>query len=139
LAFTLLYGAGLRLRERLQLRVKDVDFARSQLVVRQGKGRKDRVTALPSSVVPRLGEHLKTVERLHAADLDAGLGRVVLPHALALKYPNLALTWPWQFVFPAARITRDPRWGPPNRYHLHESAFSVRSPPPSAPPASRSA
>jgi integron integrase len=123
LVVSLLYGAGLRLLEGLELRIKDIDFQRHQVIVRQGKGRKDRVTTLPSSVAPRLREHLAEVERLHAADLASGYGRVVLPHALAVKYPNAAITWAWQFAFPAARICRDPRWGPPSRYHLHESAI----------------
>jgi integron integrase len=123
LVVSLLYGAGLRLLECLQLRVKDLDFKAHQVTVRQGKGRKDRVTMLPASVAPRLRAHLLTVERLHDADLSAGLGRVALPDALAVKYPNAAFTWPWQFVFPAARVTRAARWGPPSRYHLHESAI----------------
>lgn len=118
----LLYGSGLRLEECLQLRVKDVDFDRHQIIVRRGKGQKDRTTMLPVAVVEPLQRHLGEVRRLHAADLQAGGGRVVLPDALARKYPNAAKEWGWQFVFPASRICKDPRWGPPSRFHLHESA-----------------
>ncbi len=107
--------------ECLELRVKDIDFESRQLTVRQGKGRKDRVTMLPLSTVPLLSEHLNTVRMLHQADLQRGLGRVVLPHSLALKYPNADQSWAWQFVFPAGRVCRDPRWGDPTRFHLHES------------------
>ena len=119
---TLLYGAGLRLDECLALRVKDVDFDRRQITVRRDKGQKDRTTMLPGAVVERLRAHLAEVQRLHAADVAHGFGRVVLPDALDRKYPRAALEWGWQFVFPAARVCRDPRWGPPSRFHLHESA-----------------
>jgi integron integrase len=118
----LLYGAGLRLRECLELRVKDVDFDRGQIVVRQGKGQKDRVTPLPAASTALLRAHLETVRQQHRRDLASGLGRVVLPFALERKYPNAGKEWGWQFVFPAARICRDPRFGAPSRYHLHESA-----------------
>jgi integron integrase len=117
----LLYGAGLRLDECLALRVKDVDFDRREILVRRGKGQKDRVTVLPGAVVAGLKEHLQAVKRLHERDLAAGFGRVVLPFALERKYPQAAAAWGWQFVFPAGRICRDPRWGPPSRYHVHES------------------
>ena len=118
----LLYGAGLRLQETLELRVKDLDFDRHQIVVRRGKGQKDRRTMLPDSVKARLTAHLGDVRRQHQRDLSEGLGHVILPAALDRKYPNAATDWAWQFVFPAARICRDPRWGPPSRFHLHESA-----------------
>jgi integron integrase len=123
LVASLLYGSGLRLLEALSLRVKDLDIERLEITVRQGKGRKDRVTMLPASTVPGLRQHLEQVRRLHDADLAAGLGRVMLPDALAAKYPHAARSWPWQFVFPAARVCRDPRWGPPSRFHLHESVI----------------
>ena len=123
LVAALLYGAGLRLLECLELRVKDVDYEQMQITIRQGKGRKDRMTMLPSFVSPNLSEHLARVRRIHDADLKAGFGRVVLPNALAVKYPGAATSWPWQFVFPASRICRDPRWGPPTRFHLHETAI----------------
>ena len=119
----LLYGAGLRLQECLELRVKDLDFDRHEIVVRRGKGQKDRRTMLPASVESRLAEHLEQVRRRHQRDLSDGLGRVVLPAALDRKYPNAATEWSWQFVFPAARICRDPRFGPPSRYHVHESVI----------------
>lgn len=121
LVAALLYGSGLRLLEALSLRVKDLDFERVEITVRQGKGRKDRVTMLPASTVPDLRRHLDQVRRVHEADLARGLGRVTLPDALDAKYPNAGRSWPWQFVFPAARVCRDPRWGPPSRFHLHES------------------
>jgi integron integrase len=118
----LLYGAGLRLEECLTLRVKDIDFDRHQITVRRGKGHKDRTTMLPAAVIDPLCKHLADVRRLHASDLENGVGRVVLPDALERKYPHAATEWGWQFVFPARRICRDPRWGPPSRFHLHESA-----------------
>jgi integron integrase len=107
----LLYGAGLRLQECLELRVKDIDFDQHQIVVRRGKGQKDRVTILPAAVEERLRTHLREVKARHERDLAIGYG----------KYPNAATEWGWQFVFPAGRICRDPRFGPPSRYHLHES------------------
>ena len=121
LVVMLLYGAGLRLEECLELRVKDVDFDRCQITVRQGKGRKDRVSVLPAAARGPLHEHLADVRRLHEADLAHGFGRVVLPFAIDRKYPHAAAEWRWQFVFPAGRICRDVRFGPPSRYHLHES------------------
>jgi integron integrase len=118
----LLYGAGLRLQECLELRVKDLDFERHEITVRRGKGQKDRRVMLPNAVRERLEQHLVEVRRLHHADLGAGLGRVVLPGALDRKYPAASTDWSWQFVFPAGRICRDERFGPPSRFHLHESA-----------------
>ena len=117
----LLYGAGLRLQECLELRVKDIDRERRQIVIRRGKGQKDRPTVLPTAVVEPLARHLESVKRQHEADLARGLGRVVLPFALDRKYPNAPTEWAWQFVFPASRVCTDPRWGPPTRFHLHES------------------
>jgi integron integrase len=117
-----LYGAGLRLEECLKLRVKDIDFDRNQITVSCGKGQKDRATMLPSAVVESLRKHLANVRRVHDGDLKDGFGRVVLPDALERKYPSAATDWGWQFVFPASRICRDPRWGPPSRFHLHQSA-----------------
>jgi integron integrase len=119
----LLYGSGLRLQEGLELRVKDLDFARREIVVRRGKGEKDRRTMLPAAVEPRLQAHLEQVRAQHTRDVAVGCGRVVLPYALDRKYPNAATDWNWQFVFPAARICRDPRWGLPSRYHVHESVI----------------
>ncbi len=117
----LLYGSGLRLMEGLRLRVKDIDFTRNEILVRDGKGEKDRVTMLALAVKEPLLRHLDGVRRLHQRDLKAGFGRVQLPHALARKYPTAGREWGWQWVFPAARICTDPRFGPPQRYHLHES------------------
>jgi integron integrase len=105
----LLYGAGLRLLEALRLHVKDVDFAQNQIMVRDGKGQKDRVTMLPASAKDLLREHLKQVERLHQQDLRQGFGRVYLPDALGRKYPNADWEWAWQYVFPAASVSLDPR------------------------------
>ena len=117
----LLYGSGLRLMECLRLRVKDLTFSRGEVMVREGKGEKDRVTMLPSAVVPRLSAHLERVRKLHAADLAAGFGRVALPDALARKYPQADREWGWQWVFPASTISTDPRTGERRRHHLHES------------------
>ena len=120
---SLLYSAGLRLLEALTLRVKDIDLERRELTIRQGKGRKDRRTMLPEAARERLLGHLATVRRQHETDLAQGFGCVVLPDGLSRKYPNAPREWPWQFVFPAARICRDPRWGGPTRFHLHESVI----------------
>ncbi len=119
----LLYGAGLRLRECLRLRVKDIDFSRHEIVVREGKGAKDRVTVLPATVAGPLAAHLEHVRRLHERDLAAGFGRVQLPDALAAKYPNANRDWGWQWVFPASKICRDARFGEPQRFHIHESVL----------------
>lgn len=121
LIVALLYGAGLRLQECLELRVKDLDVDRHEISVRRGKGQKDRRTMLPTGIDDRLRTHLLEVKRQHERDLAAGFGRVVLPYTLERKYPNAPTAWGWQFVFPAARLCRDPRWGPPSRFHLHES------------------
>ncbi|MGQ0735068.1 MAG: integron integrase [Acidobacteriota bacterium] len=121
LVVVLLYGSGLRLEECLELRVKDLDFDRQQIIVRQGKGQKDRATMLPAAAREGLTEHLARVRRIHDADLVRGFGRVVMPFALDRKCPTAAAEWPWQFVFPAARICRNPRHGSPSRFHLHES------------------
>jgi integron integrase len=121
LIVALLYGAGLRLQDGVELRVKDVDFDLDQIVVRRGKGQKDRRTMLPALVKERLRAHLAAVKPQHERDLAEGVGRAVLPFALDRKYPAASTEWKWQFVFPAARICRDRRWGPPSRFHLHES------------------
>jgi integrase len=104
------------------LRVKDVDFDRREIMVRRSKGQKDRRVMLPDAIRERLQAHLAEVRRTHERDLAAGFGRVVLPDALERKFPNAPREWRWQFVFPAARICRDARFGPPTRFHLHESA-----------------
>lgn len=119
----LLYGAGLRLLECAHLRVKDVDFARNQLVVRSGKGDKDRVTMLPAVVKADLTRHLEAVKQQHEMDLRYGAGWVELPSALARKYPNAGREWPWQWVFPATRIYVERATGQRRRHHLHESVL----------------
>jgi integron integrase len=116
-------GAGLRLKECLQLRVQEVEFRRNEILERNGKGQKDRITMLPSAVQAPLAAHLERVQRQHSRDLQAGFGRVQLPEALARKYPRADREWGWQWVFPAARICRDPRFGSPQRYHIHESVL----------------
>lgn len=118
----LLYGGGLRLSECLDLRVKDLDLERGQVVVRRGKGGKDRVTTLPASLRPALEEHLRRVRRVFDADRRRGVGGVALPDNLGRKYPNASREWGWQFLFPAGRVCHDPRWGGPTRFHLHPSA-----------------
>jgi integron integrase len=117
----LLYGSGLRLLECCRLRVKDLDFAAHQIIVRSGKGDRDRVTLLPPAVVPALERHLGWVRALHARDLRAGAGWVELPYALGRKYPNAGREFPWQWVFPATRIYREPEIGQRRRHHLHET------------------
>jgi integron integrase len=119
----LLYGSGLRLLEALRLRVKDLDFAQHQIVVRDGKGFKDRVTILPEILIEPLQEHLKRVKIIHERDLAQGYGRVYLPLALARKYPNADREWIWQYVFPAATLSKDPRTGAIRRHHIHESSL----------------
>lgn len=118
----LLYGSGLRLLEALRLRVKDIDFEYSQIVVRDGKGRKDRVTILPDTVAAALQTHLRTVRAAHNWALQRGYGGVELPEALAQKYPAAPTDWGWQYVFPAARPSRDPHSGTYRRHHLHETS-----------------
>jgi integrase len=104
----LLFGAGLRLMECLRLRLKDVDFGNHQIVVRDGKGEKDRVTVLPESLIQILQIHISDVKALHQKDLMDGYGEVSLPYALARKYPHAAKEWPWQYIFPAPQRSRDP-------------------------------
>jgi len=118
----LLYGSGLRLMECLRLRVKDVDFAQRQIIVRDGKGMKDRVTMLPDSVVTPLQERLQRVKRLHEQDLAKGYGSVYLPFALERKYPNANREWIWQYVFPSSRLSKDPRTSILRRHHVSESS-----------------
>lgn len=116
---SLLYGAGLRQRECLGLRVKDVDFAYRQVLVRSGKGGKDRVTMLPEGAVQPLQAHLGRVHVLHRKDLAEGHGEVSLPHALARKYPRAGREWGWQFVFPSGKRSVDPEDGVIRRHHIY--------------------
>jgi integron integrase len=120
---SLLYGAGLRLSECARLRVKDVDFARCEITVRNGKGRKDRLTLLPASMKRQLAEHIKRIRLQHELDLRRGRGRVTLPNALERKYPKASREWGWQWVFPATRFYRDSETGEHRRHHLHESVL----------------
>lgn len=123
LAAGLLYGSGLRLMECLRLRVKDVDFGQNHLVVRDGKGQKDRVTLLPANLQETLRDQIRRALELHASDLADGFGRVHLPFALAEKYPNASREPGWQYVFPAPKRGRDPRTGVVRRHHLAESGL----------------
>jgi len=119
----LIYGSGIRLMECLRLRVKDLEFERRAIIVRDGKGAQDRVTVLPDSLIPLLQEHLQRVKALHQQDLARGFGSVYLPDALARKYPNADKEWSWQYVFPASSLSPDPRSGVVRRHHLHESSL----------------
>ncbi len=123
LVVKLLYGTGLRQTECLQLRVKDLDFAQKQLIVRDAKGRESRVTMLPTSLIEELQFHLQIVKRQHQQDLEKGYGSVYLPFALERKYKNADREWIWQFVFPSNRISQDPRSKIIRRHHLHESGL----------------
>jgi integron integrase len=117
---SLLYGGGMRLMEAVRLRVKDVEFARHEIIVREGKGFKDRVTMLPESIVASLQAHLLKVKTLHEDDLAAGYGEVYLPFALDKKYPNAGREWGWQYIFPSKNLSVDPRSGKTRRHHLDE-------------------
>jgi integron integrase len=114
----LLYGSGLRLMECIRLRVKDVDFSYNHIVVRDGKGDKDRVTMLPLNVKNLLHRHLQEVKRLHERDLTEGFGSVYLPYSLERKYPHVNREWGWQYVFPSAKRSIDPRTGAERRHHI---------------------
>jgi len=119
----LLYGAGLRLTECLQPRIKDVDFTYKQIVVRDSKGDKDRVTTLPESIIGPLQQHLIKVKTLHEKDLKAGYGKVYLSNALERKYRNANKEWGWQYIFPASQISTDPRSGIFRRHHIYETVL----------------
>jgi len=124
LLVNLLYGAGLRLNECLSLRVKDIDLPGSKLIIRQGKGGKDRVTLLPKSLHEPMTMHLQKVKALHAADLSQGFGEAPLPQALANKYPKAGYLPGWQFIFPSSTRCADPYTGRMVRYHIHEKTVS---------------
>jgi integron integrase len=116
----LLYGSGLRLMECVRLRVKDIDFGYGQIIVRDGKGLRDRVTLLPELLRRPLQLHLERVKELHLRDVAKGGGRVYLPFALRRKYPSVARSWAWQYVFPAAKVSTDPRSHEIRRHHISE-------------------
>lgn len=120
---SLLYGAGLRLMECLRLRVHDIDFVRREIMIRHGKGGKDRRTVLPVASVEALQAQLVQARRVHERDLAAGFGAVFLPHALARKYPNAAREWCWQYVFPSVQRSVDPRTAIEGRHHLDEGGL----------------
>jgi integron integrase len=119
----LLYGAGLRLQEALRLRVKDLDFGFRQIVVRDGKGGKDRFTVLPTKLIEPLQKQLEFAKKLHEHDLRSGLGRVEMPFALARKYPNAEKEWAWQYVFPSKSMSKNPRSGKTGRHHVSPSSL----------------
>ncbi|MCU7927387.1 MAG: integron integrase [Candidatus Thiodiazotropha sp. (ex Dulcina madagascariensis)] len=120
---SLLYGSGLRLLECLRLRVHDIEFDRRQILVRNGKGGKDRVTVLPDPAAEPLRRQIERVRIIHEADISEDFGEVYLPFALERKYPNAARTFGWQYVFPAGRLSRDPRSGKTRRHHLGEAVL----------------
>ncbi|MGR3301881.1 MAG: integron integrase [Candidatus Scalindua sp.] len=119
----LLYGCGLRLMECVRMRVKDIDFEQNHIIVRDGKGMKDRSTMLPEQLKPLLIEHLEGVRIMHKQDLKNRLGEVYLPFALERKYPNAAREWGWQYVFPSEKISKDPRSGKMRRHHVSENSI----------------
>lgn len=120
---SLIYGSGLRLLECLRLRVKDIEFDRVELTIRDGKGQKDRITTLPRTLVDPLRTYLARVKELHLRDLQEGYGRVYLPFALERKYPNSNRDWGWQYVFPSSRRSKDPRSGVERRHHVDPGAL----------------
>jgi len=119
----LLYGTGMRLMECVRLRVKDIDFERKEIMVRDGKGGKDRVTVLPEKIIAELENHLSRVKLLHNQDLSEGVGCVYLPFALEKKYPSACREWPWQYVFPSGKISTDPRSNRKSRHHLSSQSI----------------
>jgi integron integrase len=121
LAASLLYGTGMRLSECLGLRTQDIDFERHEILIRGGKGAKDRAALLPESLLASLREHLGRVRKIHEQDLAEGWGRVALPGALGMKYPEASAEWAWQWVFPQERRWKDPSTGTQGRHHMDES------------------
>ncbi len=119
----LLYGSGLRLMECVRLRVKDLDFHSRQIIVRDGKGNKDRATMFPDTLIDPLQAHLQRVKAIHNKDLSEGFGRVYLPYALARKYTNAEREWIWQYIFPAKKRSIDPRSDMERRHHISESVL----------------
>lgn len=119
----LLYGCGMRLMECIRLRVLDIDFGYQQILVRDAKGRKDRVVPIPQKLLDGLKRQIDKVRELHAEDLEEGYGRVYMPDALARKYPNAGSELRWQFVFPSTKLSTDPRSGAARRHHVHETGL----------------
>jgi len=107
----------------IRLRVQDIDFGYRQIVIRDGKGKKDRVVPLPERLVNKLKAHLEEVHKIHKTDLEKGFGEAYLPNALGRKYPNGAKEWGWQYVFPSGRLSVDPRSGKTRRHHIHENSL----------------
>jgi integron integrase len=122
---SLLYGSGMRLMECLRLRVKDIDQGYNQIVVRDGKGEKDRITLLPATLKQSLIRHLQKVKLLHEDDKEAGFGEVYLPYALERKYPQAARQWGWQYVFPATSSSTDPRTEKVRRHHVSDNSVQI--------------
>jgi integron integrase len=123
LVVSLLYGTGMRLGEVLSLRVKDIDFEMNHIIVRDGKGEKDRITVLPQKLIPDLKEHLRKVKNLHDRDLHAGLGKTKMPYALARKYVNADKEFGWQYIFPTSGFVFDKEHNLKFRHHIHESVI----------------
>ncbi len=119
---SLLYGTGMRVMEGLRLRVKDIEFERREIIIREGKGDKDRITMLPENLIPPLRDQLEKARQLHNRDLAAGLGEVYLPDALAVQYPKAGMSWDWQYVFPSSVLSTDPRTGLQRRHHIYEQS-----------------
>jgi len=126
LAASLLYGAGLRLMECLRLRIKDIDFSQSHIMVRQGKGFKDRTTLFPAGLREALSHHIDGVHMQYERDLTKGIANVTLPYALARKYPNAPSEWGWQYVFQASSLCTDEKTGELKRHHIHEKTMQRR-------------
>ena len=124
LVVKLLYGSGLRISEAIRLRVQDIDFDYREIIVRNGKGNKDRITTLSNQQIPELEKHLQTVKLIHEQDLKNGYGEVYLPFALSKKYPNAAKEWNWQYVFPARDVAVDPRSKMIRRHHVDASTIN---------------
>jgi integrase len=128
LVVALLYGTGMRLLEGLWPRVKDIEFERREIVVREDKGNKDRLTVLPENLIQPLKDQLSKARRLHTQDLDAGFGEVYLPEALACQYPKAGKAWGWQYVFPSQVRSIDPRSGSKRRHHISPESVQCVKP-----------
>ena len=124
LVVKVLYGCGMRGIESVRLRVQDIDFGMNQIMIRHAKGQKDRITMLPESIAKDLREHLEYVKSLHKKDIEDGYGSVYLPNALSRKYKNAEKSWIWQYVFPSAQLSIDPRSGVTRRHHLHLNSLN---------------